>query len=63
MTFTIMTPQLLKLASDWMKTRYNRLANCVGYHEGDRVWLYRPTRTKGKSPKLQSTWDGLYMDE
>jgi hypothetical protein len=24
-----------------------------GYHEGDRVWLYRPTRTKGKSPKLQ----------
>jgi hypothetical protein len=24
--------QHLKLASDWMKTRYDRLANCAGYH-------------------------------
>jgi hypothetical protein len=24
------------------------------------VWLYRPTHTKGKSPKLQSSWDGPY---
>jgi hypothetical protein len=24
------------------------------------VWLYRPTSTKGKSPKLQSSWEGPY---
>jgi hypothetical protein len=39
--------QHLKLASDRIKTRYDKLANSAGYHEGDRVWLYRPTR-KGK---------------
>lgn len=52
--------QHLKLASDRMKTRYDKLANCTGYQEGDRVWLYRPNRTKGKSPKLQSSWEGPY---
>jgi hypothetical protein len=50
----------LKLASDRMRTRYDKLANFAGYHEGDRVWLYRPTLTKGKSPKLQSSWEGPY---
>jgi hypothetical protein len=44
--------QHLRLASNRMKTRYDKLANCAGYHEDDRVWLYRPTRTKGRSPKL-----------
>jgi anaerobic selenocysteine-containing dehydrogenase len=53
--------QHLKLASDQMKTRHDKLANSAGYHEGDSVWLYSPTRTKGKSPKLQSSWDGPYM--
>jgi hypothetical protein len=52
--------QHLKLASDMTKTRYYRLANCTVYHESDRVWLYRPTRTKGKSPKLQTSWEGPY---
>jgi transposase InsO family protein len=47
--------QHLKLASGQMKTRYDRAANCAGYHEGDNVWLYRPTRKKGKSPKLQAS--------
>jgi hypothetical protein len=49
--------QYLKLASDQMKIQYGTLANCVGYHEGN-VGLYRPTSTKGKSPKLQSSWEG-----
>jgi hypothetical protein len=44
--------QQMKLASDRMKTRYDKVANSTGFHE-DRVWLYRPTRKKGKSPKLQ----------
>jgi hypothetical protein len=52
--------QHLKLASDRMKTRYKRAAYCSGYHEGDNMWLYRPTHTKGKSPKLQSPWEGPY---
>jgi hypothetical protein len=52
--------QHLKLASDWMKTRYTKLANSAGYQEGDRVWLFRPTHKKGKSPKLQSPWEGPY---
>jgi hypothetical protein len=50
--------QHLKLAGDRMKTRYDRLANCAGYHEGDKVWFYRPTRTKMKS--LQSSCEGPY---
>jgi hypothetical protein len=49
-----------KLPSDWMKARYDKLANSTGYQEGDSVWLYCPTRTKGKSPKLQSSWEGPY---
>jgi hypothetical protein len=49
--------QHLKLANDRMKTRYDKLANSAGYHEGDRVWLYRPTRMKGKLSKLQSSWE------
>jgi endoribonuclease Dicer len=52
--------QNLKLASDRMKTRYDKLANSAGYQEGDMVWFYRPIRTKGKSPKLQSSWEGPY---
>jgi hypothetical protein len=50
--------QHLKLASHRMKTRYYKLANCGGYHKGDGVWLHRPTRTKGISPKFQSSWEG-----
>jgi len=52
--------QHLKVASDRIKTRYDRLANSAGFQEGDRVWLYRPTRKRGKSPKLQSCWEGPY---
>jgi hypothetical protein len=52
--------QHLKMASDWIKARYDKLANSAGYQEGDRVWLCCPTRTKGKSPKLQSSWEGPY---
>ncbi|KAJ8914655.1 hypothetical protein NQ315_017352 [Exocentrus adspersus] len=25
------------------------------------VWLYNPKRTKGKSPKLQKSWEGPYI--
>ena len=52
--------QHLKVASDRMKARYDQLANSAGFQEGDRVWLYRPIRKRGKSPKLQTSWEGPY---
>jgi hypothetical protein len=52
--------QHLKVANDRMKARYDRVANSARYEEGDRVWLYRPTRKKGKIPKLQTCWEGPY---
>jgi hypothetical protein len=50
----------LTVASDRMKARYDRLANSAGFQECERVWLYRSTRTRGRSPKLQSAWEGPY---
>jgi hypothetical protein len=32
----------------------------MAYQEGDKVWLYSWTRTKEKSPKLLSSWEGPY---
>jgi hypothetical protein len=52
--------QRLKLASDSMKARYNRLASSKGFQKNNQVWLFRPTRTRRKSPKLQSSWEGPY---
>jgi hypothetical protein len=52
--------QHLKVASDRMKARYDQLANSAGYQEGDRVWLYRPTRKRRRSPKLQTCWECPY---
>ena len=50
----------LKIASDKMKTRYDIRSNSVGYQEGDQVWLFNPKRRRGRSPKLQSNWEGPY---
>jgi len=53
--------QHLKVASDRMKARYDQLANSASFQVGDRVWLYRPTRRRGKLPKLQTCWEGPYL--
>jgi hypothetical protein len=50
----------LKVASSSMKAHNNCLANSVGFHEGDRIWLYCLTQTRGKLAKLQLTWEGPY---
>jgi hypothetical protein len=51
--------QHLKLASDRMKSRRHEcLAKSAGYKEAKNLWLYRPIRMKGKSPKLQFSWEG-----
>jgi hypothetical protein len=52
--------QHLQVASDRMKARYDQLANSADFQERDRVWLYRPIRKRGKSPKLQTCWEGPY---
>ncbi|KAJ8921329.1 hypothetical protein NQ315_002943 [Exocentrus adspersus] len=35
--------------------------NKGGFQVGEKVWLYNPKRTKGKSPKLQKSWKGSYI--
>lgn len=47
-------------ASDRSKTRYDRKANHASFEEGSLVWLHNPIRKKGKSPKLQASWEGPY---
>lgn len=47
-------------ATTSMKTRYDRKQNHLHFEEGSFVWLYNPKRTVGKSPKLQSNWEGPF---
>ncbi|KAJ8912198.1 hypothetical protein NQ315_003802 [Exocentrus adspersus] len=51
----------MRIESDRMETRYDLRANTGGFQVGKRVWLYNPKRTKGKSPKLQKSWEGPYI--
>jgi hypothetical protein len=55
--------QHLKLASDRKKIHYNFLPNSADYQKGDQAWLYHATRTKGKSPKLQPSWEGTAVTQ
>ncbi|KAJ8975435.1 hypothetical protein NQ317_005471 [Molorchus minor] len=50
----------LQFESDRLKTRYDARSNNSGYQAGDEVWLYNPARRKGRSPKLQKSWEGPY---
>jgi transposase InsO family protein len=50
----------IKLSSDRMKARYDLRANSTGFKEGEQVWLYNPRRQRGRSPKLQTHWEGPY---
>ncbi|KFM71818.1 Apical endosomal glycoprotein, partial [Stegodyphus mimosarum] len=50
----------VNLATEKMKTRYDTRATGHRFNEGDKVWLWNPTRRKGFSPKLQSPLDGPY---
>ena len=43
------------MVSDKMKGRYERATNTVGFHEGQLLLFYNPTRKKGSSPNLQSS--------
>ncbi|KAJ8961686.1 hypothetical protein NQ318_021285 [Aromia moschata] len=50
----------LKMHSDKMKQRLDTTSTETAFKPGDAVWLYAPKRTNGKSPKLQSNWEGPY---
>jgi hypothetical protein len=52
--------QYLKVASNRMKACYLCLDNSDRFQEGDQVWLYCPTWTRGKSPTLQPSWERNY---
>jgi len=50
----------LKTKSDYMKERYDVMANGQPLKAGDAVWLHNPQRKKGLSPKLCRPWEGPY---
>jgi transposase InsO family protein len=50
----------LKAASVIQKRYYDRASNVRKLKIGQGVWLYNPQRRKGKSPKLQVSWEGPY---
>jgi hypothetical protein len=53
--------QNLNVVSDWMKARYDQLANSAGFQEVDRVWLYCPNWKRRNSPKLDVLGRPLHL--
>ncbi|KAF7401494.1 hypothetical protein HZH68_007314 [Vespula germanica] len=56
-----------RIAKEWMeikscrmKTWYDRGINKKKFKEGQKVWLFNPQRTKGKTQKLESNWERSY---
>ncbi|KMQ92146.1 integrase core domain protein [Lasius niger] len=43
------------------KSWYDRKAKQTLFQEGEKVWFYNPQRMKGRVPKLQSNWEGLFL--
>ena len=51
----------MNIKSSRMKSWYDRGARKVLFQEGQRVWFYNPRRVKGRTPKLQSNWEGPFQ--
>ena len=47
-------------ASDRQKKQYDHKIFARQYSVGDAVWVFNPSKTKGRSPKLQCHWLGPY---
>jgi hypothetical protein len=43
------------------RAHYDLLENSTEFQKGDQIWLYLPTRTRTKSPKLQPPWECPHM--
>jgi len=50
----------LNLQSLRSKIRYDQRAKKINFNISQNVWFYNPRRKRGKSPKLQSNWEGPY---
>lgn len=50
----------MKIKSSRIKSMYDRGARQILFKERQRVWLFNPRRKRGKTPKLQSDWEGLF---
>jgi hypothetical protein len=50
----------LKNAVKTQKHYYDRTSKSRNFKVSDSVWLYNPTRKRGRSPKLDCTWKGPY---
>jgi transposase InsO family protein/predicted aspartyl protease len=48
-------------ASANQKKRYDHKASVNKYNRGDAVWLHNTARIKGRTPKLQSPWEGPFL--
>ena len=50
-------------AQQRQKRNYDARIHSTGapFQEGDKVWLARSHRTKGRSPKLDMRWDGPFV--
>ncbi|GFW39725.1 retrovirus-related Pol polyprotein from transposon 412 [Trichonephila clavipes] len=51
---------IIGMASEKIKTRYDVRATGHDFLEGDKLWLWNPERRKGLSPKVQTSWKGYY---
>lgn len=48
-------------ASNRQKRQYDHRSNLSKYKSDDAVWLQVTSRVKGRSPKLQTRWDGPFF--
>jgi len=48
----------LDIASRRQKRLYDQRSRANSYQKGEKVWLYNPQSKKGRSPKLQTPWEG-----
>ena len=47
-------------ASDQQKRQYDIRSNTNSYRQGDKVFVFDPSKEKGISPKLQCRWSGPF---
>jgi len=52
--------QHLNMRSLKIKTLYDQNARRILFNPGQKVWLYNPRKFIGRSPKLQSNWEGPF---
>ncbi|GFX53844.1 retrovirus-related Pol polyprotein from transposon 412 [Trichonephila clavipes] len=53
----LLVRDIIDMASEKRKTRYNARATGHDFHKSDKMWLRNPKRRKGLSLKLQNNWE------